>query len=115
MVYTCQYLPTAQANEEVFRNVLRHMRGDKPDQARYMYVPLDLDVTSPLPELFAKYSTGERFQKFTITNFEKITTDQVEISFEDIGIMSGGGYTLRYQLLPNNEVRFIEVSNVIMS
>jgi len=105
----CDYFETARANEAVFRNILRNLaKGNRA------YVPRNLETELPLEELFDKYSRGNRYGIFTITDFRISSTGVAVISYEDIATLSGGGATLSYKI-SGEQVTYAGVECVVMS
>lgn len=100
------YRPIAQANEAVFRNILRDMRGDDKRRPRSLYIPEDLETEAAFDVLFEKYSAGERYGRFSITDFSMPSKDSAVIAFADVACMSGGGGELEYIVKPDGSVEF---------
>lgn len=74
------------------------------------YIPEKIETEAPLYEIYKIYSKGERYGKFSITNFR---VEQAEnkrfafISFENLTRLHGGGATLRYEV-KNGEVAYLK-------
>jgi len=105
------YYQTARENEEVFRNILRDL---KENRERRPFIPGDLDTESNLDEIFQKYSEGNRYGIFTITNFTRPKRRSATISFNDSAMLSGGGATLEYRVERDNSVRYKKLESLFM-
>jgi len=99
------YLPIAQANEQVFRNILKDLDDNRGKRLGGDLLPVILDTKSSITELFQKYSVGERYGVFTIIDF-RVKGDRAIIEFEDVACMSGGGSELEYQIGADGNVSF---------
>ncbi|MCX6815876.1 MAG: hypothetical protein NT120_03420 [Candidatus Aenigmarchaeota archaeon] len=109
------YLQTARENEEVFRNVLRDLRGNIAKMPMGMYVPENLETEAPLDEIFKTYSQGMRHGIFTICNFTKPDKTTATIQFQDVAITSGGGAELEYEVNEDNSVEYQSYLHVFRS
>ena len=99
-------------------NILRDLPNRSP------ICPNDLNPNESIDEIFDKYSTGNRYGKFTITDFaiEPIKEGLVElaerealIDVQDIAFMSGYGHSLIYRILEDDFVEFVGAENIRMS
>jgi hypothetical protein len=106
MMNARDYRPIVLANEAVFRNILRDMRGDEKRRPRSKYIPQDLETEAAINVLFEKYSTGNRYGRFSITDFSMPSKDSAIIVFADVACMSGGGGKLEYSVKPDNSLEF---------
>ncbi|MBI4918675.1 hypothetical protein HY837_02005 [archaeon] len=95
-----EYFKTAKENELVFRGVLEDMKRNSNSlfsmRPGKFCIPRDLDTTSSLEDLFKKYSEGNRYGKFTITDFT-VKDNEAVISFRDVAALSGGGSAWVYE------------------
>ncbi|MFA6227710.1 MAG: hypothetical protein WC668_00815 [Patescibacteria group bacterium] len=107
------YLQTAKDNEAVFRSILRDLRDNRTVRPMGLFVPEDLDTEAELEKLFAKYSSGNRYGIFTITNFQ-VKEGFATIAFQDIAFLSGGGASLKYSV-DGNDVQYLEPEFTMMS
>jgi hypothetical protein len=106
---TQEYFDCARKNEAIFRSILKDVKSRTP------ICPTDLDFNAPLEEIFQRYSQGSRYGKFTILNFKKGPSKQLEnlaenealISIEDIACLSGIGFTLKYKIKTDNSVEYV--------
>lgn len=111
------YKKTAEQYETLFRNVLRDMRQRSP------FCPRDFNPDESIDNLVEKYSTGNRYGKFTITDFSigptkeglvELAEREALIDVEDVACMSGGGHSFVYEIQENDSVRFKKATNVRM-
>ncbi len=111
------YKETAEQHEEVFRNVLRDMRQRSP------FCPRDFNPDDSIDNIVEKYSTGDRYGKFTITDFAigptkdrlvELAEREAFIDVQDVACMSGGGHSFVYEIQENDSVRFKKATNVRM-
>ena len=111
------YKETAEQHEKLFRNVLRDMRQ------RSLYCPRDFNPDEPIERIVEKYSTGNRYGKFTITDFAigpakdglvELTEGEALIDVEDVACLSGGGHSLVYKVQADDSVNFSRNTNVRM-
>lgn len=107
------YFQVAKDNEGVFRNILRDMKDNREQRPMGFYVPKDLETEAELETIFGKYSSGDRFGIFTITDFI-IEDDVATIEFEDLAVLSGGGAELRYSV-NGDAVKYLGSGFVMMS
>ena len=111
------YKKTAEQHEELFKNVLRDM------QNRCEICPKNFNPDEPIDKIIERYSTGERYGKFTICDFVvgpskglvELAENEVLIDVEDIACMSGYGYSLVYKVQKDNSVNFNRKDLVRMS
>jgi len=113
MLKTQNYLSVAEANETVFRNILRDLKANRAKRAGGKYIPNDLDPEAPLEAIYKKFSTGDRYGIFTITDFT-LNDDTATIAFQDVATLSGGGATLAYNIA-STEVEYAGPQFVMMS
>ena len=107
------YLQVAKNNEAVFRNILRDLRDNRKQRPMGIYVPEDLETEAELEIIFEKYSSGNRYGIFTITDF--VVEDEVAtIGLEDIAALSGGGASLIYSV-NGDTVKYLKPEIVMMS
>ena len=111
---TQDYFETARENEVVFRHILRDLRDHRDERPMGAYGPEDLDTEASLDEIFQKYSQGNRYGKFTITNFSRLK-ETVTISFQDIASLSGGGAELEYIVSEDSSVKYQKPVSTMMS
>ena len=109
------YRPIVKANEAIFRNILRDMRGDEKRCTRSLFIPKDLETEASIDVLFEKYFTGNRYGIFSITDFSMPSKDSAIIAFADVACMSGGGGELEYSVNPDNSVEFKRTLGQFMS
>lgn len=95
-----QYYECARENENIFRAVLRDLRGRKEP-----FVPGNLDTESGLEDIFKKYSGGNRYGIFTILDF-RVSEKEATISFEDVATLSGGGANIKYKIKEDSSVEY---------
>ncbi|MDO8408156.1 MAG: hypothetical protein Q7S95_02890 [bacterium] len=107
------YFEAARTHEAIFRNVLRDMKTNKQKRPMGIFIPEDLDTESSLEAIFEKYSKGERYGTFTISDFA-IEGDVASIQFQDIATLSGGGAGLVYNVF-GDTVTYQKLSFVMMS
>lgn len=112
------YKKDAEQHEQLFKNVLRDM------QQRCEICPEDFNPDEPIDRIFERYSTGDRYGKFTICDFEvgpntgglvELAEQEALIDVEDIACMSGYGYSLVYEVQNDKSVRFSRKEFVRMS
>lgn len=112
------YKEIAEQHEKLFRNVLRDM------QQRSMICPKDFNPDEPIDKIVEKYSTGDRYGKFTITDFVvgpsknrlvELTEGEIFIDVEDIACLSGMGHSLVYEIKENDSVKIKDICNMRMS
>ncbi len=109
------YYQTARENESLFRNILIDLKSNRDKRPMGYCIPENLDSESDLDEIFKKYSEGRnRMGEFTITNFAKLSENSVEISFQDVAPLSGGGVTLEYIIDEKDSLKFKKAKNVFM-
>ena len=113
MFGTQNYLPVAQANEAVFRNILRDLKLNRAKRSGGIYISDDLDPEAPLEAIYEKFSTGDRHGVFTLTSFS-VEGDRATIAFEDVATLSGGGAGLEYKI-SGTEVEYKGPQFVMMS
>ena len=115
---TSDYKRTAEQHEELFRNVLRDMKQ------RCEICPEGFNPDEPIDRIFERYSTGDRFGRFTICDFAvgpnseglvELTEQEALIDVEDIARMSGYGYSLVYEVQKDKSVKFDRIESVRMS
>ena len=114
---TQNYFNYARKNEAVFISVLEDIKSRTP------ICPKDLDFNASLDEIFKKYSQGDRYGKFTILDFKKgpskeldnLAKDEILISVEDIACLSGSGFTLKYKINTDNSVECLKCISSWMS
>jgi len=114
-----EFYQDARENEDVFRAVLRDVKG------RVDIVPKKLDPEAEVDDILETYSEGERYGMFTITDFrvgqsfedefETLGQDEVMIRYQDIAFLSGHGATLIYKVNPDSSVEFKREEGRIMS
>lgn len=109
-----EYLQTAIANEEVFRNILNDLKTNRASRPMGIYVPEDIDTSLGLEELYKKYSEGNRRGIFTISGF-RIEDNIAIFRFEDVAFLSGGGASLKYNVYDDKTVKYLEPEFVMMS
>ena len=107
------YLEAAQANEAVFRSILRDMKANRSSRPMGGVIPEALETEAPLEDIFNMYSRGNRMGKFTICDFRVEGTEAI-IEFEDIAFLSGGGAELIYKITEEG-VRYAGPGAMIMS
>jgi hypothetical protein len=108
------YYQTARENEKIFRNILRDLKENREHRGGWLFIPCDIDAESSLEELFHKYSKGNRYGIFTITDFTRPKKRSAKISFEDSACLSGGGATLEYKVNEDNSVKYKKAESVFM-
>lgn len=106
MIAPRDYRTTAQENELVFRNILRDMKHNRGERPGGQYIPDDLETDATIEDFFKKYSTGNRYGIFTITDFSRPSKKSAFIAFKDVAFMSGGGAKLEYIVKPDASVKF---------
>ena len=109
------YYQTARENEAIFRSVLKDLRDNRAKRPMGDYVPEDLDTESSLDEIFQKYSEGNRYGRFTITNFTRPDKAKATIGFRDIATLSGGGAELEYIVKEDTSVQYQKPAFTMMS
>ncbi|MFH1331757.1 MAG: hypothetical protein ABIH63_00540 [archaeon] len=109
------YYQIARENEEVFRNILRDLRNKRAERPRGIYVPKNLETEIALDEIFKKYSQGNRYGIFTITDFSRPKKNKATIAFEDIASLSGGGAELEYLVKGDNSVQYKRSLYIVVS
>ena len=109
------YFQTARENEAVFRNILKDLKINRAKRPMGVYVPEDLETESSLDIIFDKYSKGNRYGKFTITNFTRPQKDATTIEFKDVATLSGGGAELEYLVQEDDSVEFQKAGTTFMS
>lgn len=109
------YYQLARENEEVFRNVLTDLRKHREERPMGVYVPGDLETEIELDAIFQKYSEGNRYGRFTITNFTRPDKTKATIEFQDIATLSGGGAELEYLVKEDNSVQYQKPVFTMMS
>ena len=107
------YYQTARENERVFRNILRDLRDNREKRPMGTFVPRDLKTELPLEEMFREHSEGNRYGRFTITEFTRQQA-RATIGFQDIACLSGGGAELAY-LVKDDSVQFEGTISTMMS
>lgn len=115
MLKQIDYFQIARENEEVFRNVLRDLKGNRGIRPMGMYIPQDLDTEASLDEIFGKYSRGERSGRFRITSFSRPEKSKATIGFDDVVPLSGGGAELEYLVNEDKSVKYEKPVFVMMS
>lgn len=104
------YLEEARKHEEVFRNILRVIEREEEDLT--------------LEEIYTRYSTGNRYGKWTILDFKvgpsddklvKLLEDEALFSSQDIAMLSGSGKVSKYKIKKDNSVEFDSNISVWMS
>lgn len=109
------YKETAEKREKLFRNVLKDMRQ------RSIFCPRDFNPDEPIDKIVEKYSTGNRYGKFTITDFAigptkeglvELAEREAFIDVEDVACMSGGGHSLVYEFQADDSVKFNRSTNI---
>lgn len=103
------YYSDARAHETVFRAILRDLK------TRVDWVPLELNPEAELEEILNVYSEGNRYGRFTITDFKKgpddnpvltLKPNEARIGIKDVAILSGPESILKYQVL-DDKVRYV--------
>ena len=113
--FASDYFDTAKKNEAVFRNVLRDLKNNGSQRPMGFYVPEDLETEAGLDVIFEKYSRGNRYGRFTITNFQvDVSQKTATIEFKDVACLSGGGAGLRY-LIKGDSVEYQKPEYTMMS
>ncbi len=107
------YLKIARNNEAIFRSVLKDLKNNCDQRPGGCYIPDDLEIEASLEVIFEKYSLGDRYGIFTITDFQ-VDGENVTIGFKDVAFLSGGGAVLRY-LMKNGAVEYSKQMLVFMS
>ena len=115
MTQVNDYRSIAQANEAVFRNVLRDMKHNREKRPMGAYIPEDLETETTIDAFFERYSEGNRSARFTICDFTMPSKDSAVIAFEDVACLSGGGAELEYLVKPDNSVEYKKSINIFMS
>lgn len=102
------YLETAKRNEVVFRNILR---GINPNILKAR----ELDLEAPIDKIYEKYSTGDRYGRWTILDFRvgpsnsrlaPLEEDEALFASEDIAMLSGSGSVNKFKIGPDDSVKF---------
>jgi hypothetical protein len=111
------YRNVANNNEQLFRNILKDLKRSCG------ICPTDFNSEEPMDELFERYSSGDRYRKFTICDFVvgpnkgglvKLTDREVLIDVE-ILFARPLGYSLIYKVLDSDSIEFKRRANVRMS
>ena len=113
MIHPNNYLPIAQRNEIVFRNVLRHLRENRETLTLGELIPTDLDSEGSLKEIYHNYSDGARYGLFTIADFVLPQSDTALITFEMMNGDDGKGAEFEYRVNPDKSVNFYQTVCVI--
>jgi len=104
------YYLTARVNEPVFRAVLRTLRT--PEIRKVLgdceiCVPQDFNPEKSLASIFDKYSRGNRYAKFTISDFVVSPGSRAAILIEDIAAVTGGAAELSYLVVGSDSVSYL--------
>lgn len=78
------------------------------------HVPKDLDSQSSLEILFEKYSTGNRYGRFTICDFVR-QDSTAHVAVENLATMSGRAAQFHYVVGSDSSVTYDKVTNQGMS
>ncbi|MDP3026392.1 MAG: hypothetical protein Q8N63_01695 [Nanoarchaeota archaeon] len=112
------YKRTAEQHEQLFRNILGDMKQ------RCVICPKDFNPDEPIDKIIEKYSTGNRYGRFTICDFAvgpnvgglvELAEKEALIDVEDIACLSGHGYSLVYKIQEDKSVKFNRKGFVRMS
>jgi len=94
------YIKNAKTDEAAFRLILDKFKINDKDLS--------------IEEIYSKYSEGDRYGIWTITNFEKKDVNIFEFSYEDIAALSGIGSTNLYTI-EDNEIKSMKNISFWMS
>lgn len=114
MIPVKDYSPVMKENEEVFRNILRDLKGNRTKRPMGILVPEDLQTEIPLKEIFNAYSAGNRYGIFTVCDFQR-EKEGALLAFKNVACMSGGGAVLEYIVGDDNSVRYKGHQGMFMS
>lgn len=115
------FFDVAKKNEQTLRGILVDL------QERFPYFPTDFDFTLPIDDLLRQYGASpsrSSYGRFTINDFIvgpdeesfwKPAENEAIISVQDIVLLSGGGMTASYTILPDKSVNHKEILAVVMS
>ena len=103
------YYKIARENEQVFRSVLRDLVLNRDKRTWGGYVPEDLETEVSLQQIFEKYSEGDRTWKFVILDFSRPNQETAQLSFENVGPLSGGGLNLEYVVKGDSKVELAKI------
>ena len=96
------YYEDARTEEAVFRAILKDVKS------RFDYVPKDLDLEAGLEQIFQTHSEGNRYGRFTITDFKKgpddnpslgLQVNEARFGMQNIATLSGPGHILKYKVI----------------
>lgn len=94
------YIKNAKTDEAAFRLILDKFKINDKDLS--------------IEEIYSKYSKGDRYGIWTITNFEKKDVNVFEFSYEDIATLSGISSTNLYTI-EDNEIKSMKNISFWMS
>jgi hypothetical protein len=101
------YSQAAQEHEVIFRNILKDMKKNQSNRPAAGYIPKDFDIELPIEDFYKKYSAGNRYGIFSITNFGVSNEGMAGIAFGDVACMSGGGASWMYTVAEDKTVTYV--------